>query len=259
MKPKIWRQKMVRALAISEDRRNQELAEKLSACRDREGQRCNLAMCQLCVAELRNPIFNAFWEYGISYAQGLLPGSYWSEAVPGESYPIGQLNQMDLRSINQKIRNECWDAGYPLVVAATDISLVDDHARQGPPFWQASVFGYALGLPLFFMCSPGAKKTKQWLDRTEMPLNVYLPKTIRDEFKSKVCAETHEGTREPRMRAAQFRELAQYLAGHEMEERCFLIGCNFSKGRIRPNHGVRKWLKSRGMRKLLKIFAEFNG
>ena len=38
--------------------------------------------------------FNEFWEY----TRGLLPGTFWSEAVPGESYPNGQLNQMDLRS-----------------------------------------------------------------------------------------------------------------------------------------------------------------
>ena len=94
MKPKMWRQKMARGLPIGEDRRDQELAEKLSACRNREGQRCNLPMCQRCVAQLRNVIFNEFWEY----ARGLLPGTFWLEAVPGESYPIGQLNQMDLHS-----------------------------------------------------------------------------------------------------------------------------------------------------------------
>jgi hypothetical protein len=46
MKPEMWRQKMVRALPVGEDRRDQELAEKLSACRNREGQRWNLPMGQ---------------------------------------------------------------------------------------------------------------------------------------------------------------------------------------------------------------------
>jgi hypothetical protein len=44
----------VRALRMSENPMDRELAEKLSACREQEGQWCNLPMCQRCVDDLRS-------------------------------------------------------------------------------------------------------------------------------------------------------------------------------------------------------------
>jgi len=86
MKTEMWRSKMVQALRISEDLTDRELAEKLSACRDQEGRRCNLPMCQRCVVDPRSLLFEEVMEYQTSLLRGLpVPLICWSKAVPGES------------------------------------------------------------------------------------------------------------------------------------------------------------------------------
>jgi hypothetical protein len=154
MKPEMWRQKMVQALAMGEDRSDQQLAERLATCN--EGQQCNLPMCQFCVGELRSLLFGFLDvdEYNrptfpvTGPGPGLrleLPISSWLKTVRGGSYPVGQLDQIDLRSINKRLREQY--AYFPLAVAATDIFLVEGRSRRARPFWQVGVFGVAVGLP----------------------------------------------------------------------------------------------------------------
>jgi hypothetical protein len=58
-------------------------------------------MCYRYVVDLRRLLFAEVMEYKSSPLWGPpVPMICWSKAVSGESYPVGQLDQIDLPSIN---------------------------------------------------------------------------------------------------------------------------------------------------------------
>jgi len=66
--------------------------------------------------------------------------SVFFATVPGTSYPIGQLDQIDLRSIGRRIRRQYKRLGFPLAVSVVDISLIEDSSGENAPSWEGLCF-----------------------------------------------------------------------------------------------------------------------
>jgi hypothetical protein len=133
--------KMVRSLTKGEHPRDEELADKLRGCNRDGGSPCVLPMCPVCFTIIYVYIFREwlkcigplFWEPKLQFSSLRL-------AVPGESYPIGPLDEIDLPSINRRIQREYERVGFPLVFSTLDISLIADSPQKVQPFWQAGVY-----------------------------------------------------------------------------------------------------------------------
>ena len=106
---------MIRALRKGEGCYDKKLAEKLSGCCNRVGERCQLPMCPLCVHQLGSSLvvemlacmgLSSLWKTDLQI-------SVFFATVPGTSYPIGQLDQIDLRSIGRRIRRQYKRFGVP--------------------------------------------------------------------------------------------------------------------------------------------------
>jgi hypothetical protein len=165
----------------------------------------------------------------------------WSKAVSGESCSLGQLDQIDLPSINQRLQRQYQDVGFMLIVAATDVSLIEDSSRRGRPVWQAGVFGIALGLPVGRLPKQAVKRLDP--GQKPMPFSVYLPEPLRVAFKPELRREFGKGHREHRLQALHMRELARFLARYDMPDRYVLSGCRLRDDRIQLNLGVQELLK----------------
>jgi hypothetical protein len=78
-------------------------------------------MCQGCVGHLRSVLFEDVMEYQTSLLRGpRVPLICWSKAVSGKSYPVGQLDEMDLPSINQRVHRQYEEVGLLFIVATTE-------------------------------------------------------------------------------------------------------------------------------------------
>ncbi len=137
-----WRREMIRALRKGEGCYDKKLAEKLSGCCNRVGERCQLPMCPLCVHQLGSSLvvemlacmgLSSLWKTDLQI-------SVFFATVPGTSYPIGQLDQIDLGSIGRRIRRQYKRLGFPLAVSVVDISLIEDSSGENAPSWEGLCF-----------------------------------------------------------------------------------------------------------------------
>src|ERR1700730_747984 len=58
----------------------------------------------------------------------------------------GQLDQMDLPSINRRIQREHERVGFPLIFAGINISVYEDAPPKTKPRWQMQLDGIVAGL-----------------------------------------------------------------------------------------------------------------
>jgi hypothetical protein len=172
--------------------------------------------------------------------------------VRGESYPIDQVDEIDLPSINRRILRQHKGVGFPLVFSAVDISLIEDSARKTEPFWQAGVFS------LVFGSSDRVRRGLKDLARgtNTMPFSLYFPESIRPRDGAEFVYWVERGgwkkivrmldppqIGEAPLSPAQLRELERCLARYEMLVRCVLTGCRREKDRIKLNPGVQDKLE----------------
>jgi hypothetical protein len=134
--------------------RNQDakrVATKLAECV--ADARCNLPMCPVCVQLLRKSfVLSALArvdELGsATKPRTELPITAYSAVLAGETYPVGELYEIDIPLINKRIQRQHQRAKFPLVFGGLDISLNEDGQTKTPPFWQVQLYGVVVGSPV---------------------------------------------------------------------------------------------------------------
>jgi hypothetical protein len=250
--------KMVLALE-GENCAETKVTRRLVGCRFGN---CYLAMCPPCVRELRISFILAALsctdELRSVVKQGF-PMTAFSADLNIGTYPVGQLDQMDLPLLKSRIQREHRRAGFPLAFAGINISLNDESPSKNPPFWQARVDGVVVGLEVDAVKAalgrlyPRAASTSRPLERSE--LSQALNDVIKPTFARRVTRIGGMGrqtTDNYDLDASQLRELALALGEFELTERYALTGCrrhnhnryvNYRGGWLYPDLGILRRIK----------------
>lgn len=186
--------------------------------------------------------------------------SFFEADVPGERYPMGRLNRINLPEINHLIKGQLKALRLPLVFAGVNISLIEDRLSKTAPFWQARVSGVVVA----FSARRARKALKELYpaDRWEQYPEGYsgctlpeaLSKIVRPECVRELeslypwmGAATHRGfatmTKYVALRPPQMREFARWLGHYQMSVRYALIGCRLNKDRMELTQGVKERLE----------------
>jgi hypothetical protein len=125
------------------------LSKRLRWCHS-GGSPCRLPMCPSCLREQRACFIvgalSCTDEVRSVVNHAELPITPFSGVLNKETYPVGQLYQMDLPFLKRRVQRELQRAGFPLAFAGVNISLNDESPSKNPPFWQAHVDGVVVGL-----------------------------------------------------------------------------------------------------------------
>jgi hypothetical protein len=236
------------------------LAEKLAECV--VGARCNLPMCPICVRLLRRSFVLGALACVDEIQSGIkrraeLPITAFSAVLAGETYPVNELNQIDIPLVNRRVQRRHQRAKFALVFAGLDISLNEDGQAKTPPFWQVQVYGVVVGLQVDAVRTE-IQRLYLSAASTPRPLRVRecsdLPKAISYTIKptlvrrvSYIDETGRQNTRKLDLKPRQLRELVLCLGQYELPVRYVLTGCRRYRDRIALNPGARERLVEWGL------------
>jgi hypothetical protein len=245
------RDKVVRQLQNG-NKSAKTLSRKLAACK-RE-RRCDSPICPICIRALR------LWF--ICQAIGCVNGVRSSNtsalrgkvvrfsAVPPEHYRLGDLHDIDLRTLNDKLQKRHERAQFPLVFAGVDISLNVFNNSTSDAYWQPHVYGLVLGLTVDQVrvaLSPhypaGEHARRPLLVTRCKKLAAVLSYCIKPYFSRRsgyrAPLNRRKNSRPQRLKVCQIQEFAVWLDQYRLTDRYLLRGCRKQGDRIVVNPAVR--------------------
>jgi hypothetical protein len=226
------------ALREGNTTRDHELINVLMNCR--RGERCNLPTCRFCIRRLRRTLvkeMSACFEPILQRTN--LSGVQFSGVLRGETYPLGQLDRIDLRSLNERIQQHHEHSNLPLVFCGIKNVLDTEPASKTWLSWLPTVEGLVIG-----------SSEKEVRDALE---NVYSfdfrDGLLKWPLSSLPCAVGHAidsgfpWRRGGRVEAGHLREFALCLSRYDMSVLYTLNGCRRETKRIVLNPSVRERLE----------------
>jgi hypothetical protein len=225
------------------------LATKLVECV--ATARCNLPICPVCVRLLRRSfVLGALActdELQSAINRAELPVTAFSAVLTAETYPVGELYEIDIPLINKRIQRQHQRAKFPLVFAGLDISLNEDGQAKTPPFWQAQIYGVVVGLPVdavktelqrLYPRGPSTPRPLRVRECSDLPEAIsYAVKPTLVRRISYIDDTGRLNTRKLSLKPRQLRELALRLCQYELPVRYMLTGCRRYGDRIVLNPG----------------------
>jgi len=209
----------------------------LKSCR--KHQRCQSAMCPVCVRALRRSFITmTLARIKRARQEGQVPRDQivaFSAVLAEEQHPIGKLHLADLRRINERLQRRHSRAKLPLVFAGADISYNEHSAGHWAPYWQMQVYGVVVGLPRKevkerlgrnYPPADGVPRPLRVRECTDLPAALsYIIKPMFVRRVSYVDSTGRLNTRKVGLKPSQMQELAIWLGQYPMNFRYVLTGC----------------------------------
>jgi hypothetical protein len=171
-------------------------------------------------------------------------------AVPPEGYRFGDLADLDLRALNEKLQKRHERAMLPLVFAGVDISLDVFHNSMADAYWQPHVYGLVIGRTLDQVQAAlsghyrsGEHARSALHVKRCRKLAAVLSYCIKPYFSRRSgYRDDHNGRKNNRgqpLNSSQIRELAVWLNQYRLQDRYLLRGCRKRGSHIVVNPAVR--------------------
>jgi hypothetical protein len=227
--------------------------QKLAACGGDVAQSCNLPMCPVCVERtLKSLIKEAVWLLLTVCDGGQVPIIVVQHDLPGKRYERDDLFDISLPSLNQSIRRQYRQAGFPLAFSGVQLSCIDDGSME-TEVWQAGVCSVIVGLPkrdvlaaIKRLCPDPSPERWRELDAGEALLSTIDPGWYRE-----ITQKEANGSMDKRidlLPRSQLRRLGYCLNHHKITDRYALTGCRLSDDGLDLKSGVQERLKKSAAR-----------
>ena len=213
---------------------------------------CGLPICPRCVRRLRKSFvpdaINCIDQVRTASSISNDQIAAFSAVLTEEQYAAGDLQNADLRKINERIQRRHQRAGLALVFTGIDISWNEDSEERWPPHWQLQVYGVCVGLDVTEVRSRLAKQYPA-NNTTPKPLRVRrckrkrrnlaraLSYMIKPYFGRRVSYIDDTGrfnTRKVPLKRPQAQEVATWIDQYPLTARYALTGCRRYGDRIEP-------------------------
>ncbi len=171
--------------------------------------------------------------------------------LPHARYRVGQLDRIDLPSINEQLECLLELTGVPLGIVGANISLFDESPTRKRAVWNVEVSGVLVGVSAshiergfraLFGPRTRTAGSLQSVDLPEALGRIIKPGLTR--FVTCFDREGHQRVRERQLQTEQIREMALCLGRYELPARYSLTGCHWLNGRIELMPGVQEQLQS---------------